>query len=351
LVSLRYCQPNNEIKQQKNIQAHQTPKEQHKVKQPDFSGNLEAHHLAQLKQILTPPEMPLQVMKTTTSTSTLTTPPATVTSTSTPITKEAMSVFSKKCLSCNCYYNHSESLLEDNCSYHPGSWKIIYQSNYVPGTVGNWTCCKSGNKDIPGCKKGQHKEDPQTTKIQMLLNSVYLTQQPLQFNDIDQQQQPMQGNLIELESTALQSTLEKQEKLNSRIKKHLVRNTDTLVGLALKYSVKVDAIKRINRMPTSDVQAYSQILIPPRDEDITDEEIKLAELAKDEFRENETEEEKTLRQKRSLQLFKNKTGASLEEAMYYLSLHQYSPEKAFQEFEEDIAWEKTHTFKTTLGNY
>jgi len=256
--------------------------------------------------------------------------------------------------------------LQDNCIYHPGTFKMIYKSNYVSGTVGNWTCCKSSNKDAPGCAKSQHKEDPNTTSILLLLNQMYNNKQQL-LQQQQQQQQcqedlsnvvPQQGILINLSDMSdgnnvnnKTDQLSEAENKKSKIKKHLVKDTDTLVGLALKYNVKVEAIKKLNRMATPDVQAYSQILIPPKNEELTEQDIKDAQLEEPDIK--VTEEEKVLRQRRTLQMFRNKTGATFEEALYYVTLHGYSVTEAFKEYEEDVAWEKAHkaSFSTSLGSF
>jgi len=45
--------------------------------------------------------------------------------------------------------------------------------------------------------------------------------------------------------------------------RHLVRKTDTLVGLSLRYGVKVDDIKQANKLNTNhSVFAYKYLLIP-----------------------------------------------------------------------------------------
>jgi len=150
--------------------------------------------------------------------------------------------------------------------------------------------------------------------------------------------------------------LEKVKKQKANVKRHLVRSTDTLVGLALKYRVKVHSIIAFNRMSSisggaaGSLQAYSQILIPLSDE-FTDDDVRTAhELTKEDFNqlEEETAEEKVLRQKRNLVSFRHKTGTTPEEALYYLSLRNYSLADAFKEYEEDMAWERTHSFKSTL---
>jgi len=84
---------------------------------------------------------------------------------------------------------------------------------------------------------------------------------------------------------------------------------------------------------------------------LTEQDIKDAQLEEPDVK--ETEEEKVLRQRRTLQMFRNKTGATFEEALYYVTLHGYSGTEAFKEYEDDIAWERAHksSFKTSLGSF
>jgi len=104
---------------------------------------------------------------------------------------------------------------------------------------------------------------------------------------------------------------------------HVVTKTDTLVGLALRYGVSVDEIKRANFLTSGQliwhrknlrIPTHGRVFQPQRIAVPTHREI--------------------------ASLFKNKTGCKdLAEAKYYLEDCEYDMETALKHFEEDKKWE------------
>jgi len=76
----------------------------------------------------------------------------------------------KRCLRCYQYYTEASIERDENktpCRFHPGNYMRGYSSPLLSGAaITYWSCCKSSNKNEPGCRQSQHKEDPQMTKIQ-----------------------------------------------------------------------------------------------------------------------------------------------------------------------------------------
>jgi hypothetical protein len=106
--------------------------------------------------------------------------------------------------------------------------------------------------------------------------------------------------------------------------KHAVARTDTLAGLALKYSTSVEAIKRANNMFSDSMSHLDFVMIP------------LKAGAKPPPKQNEFKYDATVR-------FIRATGCPQDEAKFYLEGHDYDVDKALAEYKADVRWERTQT--------
>jgi len=129
----------------------------------------------------------------------------------------------------------------------------------------------------------------------------------------------------------------------SNVIRHYVTEVDTLIGLSFRYGVSQQSIRKLNRMPTDDVQAFSRLYIPKKGFDVS-----TIEIPSDEEDVAPPLEmnpaERSLFEKRMLQRLRGQTGMSIEEAKYYLSLYGYSFLEALREFNEDMEFERMHPY-------
>jgi len=136
--------------------------------------------------------------------------------------------------------------------------------------------------------------------------------------------------------------IKKPEKISNVIR-HYVTEADTLIGLSFRYGVSTQSIRKLNRMPTDEVQGFSRLYIPKKGFDVSvidinsdDEDVAPPQEMND--------AERALFQKRMLQRIRGQTGMSLEEAKYYMSLYGFSYVEALREFNEDMEFERTHPY-------
>jgi len=112
---------------------------------------------------------------------------------------------------------------------------------------------------------------------------------------------------------------------------HMVRMTDTLPGLALKYHTSVSEIKKLNKIThNNDVYGYAEIKIPRNPNVVIHAEM-------------ETEEDISLKRKQLTNRLIKTHNIPIEVARYYLELNEYDFMKATQEFIDDVEWEKKLT--------
>jgi hypothetical protein len=75
----------------------------------------------------------------------------------------------KRCKRCSKYYK--EDQVTGFCKYHPGTYRIAYESSIAPIRYSTWSCCTGMERETPGCKQGDHVEDRETTaKLHMYDN-------------------------------------------------------------------------------------------------------------------------------------------------------------------------------------
>jgi len=210
----------------------------------------------------------------------------------------------RKCKRCGKYYKNTDASLI--CLYHPGTFRY---SEIMPAF---WTCCKHG-KSSPGCKQSKHIDDENLT--------VFMNEK---LSTVDSH--------IEEKPKETPDTVRSTQNLNDiDMISHYVTDTDTLIGLSLRYGVTQESIRSINRMPTSDIQGYNVLIIPAREQPKDD---------KDNRASYERHLISTLRHQVA--------GVSITQAKYYLTLHDWNISEAIQECKEDIEWGKNNPLPTRL---
>jgi len=114
--------------------------------------------------------------------------------------------------------------------------------------------------------------------------------------------------------------------------KYVVKSTDTIVGLGLRFGVKVDEIKALNRLTNeSDIWTRRFLLLPFRVKAALEEPSKEEKAAQE------------LRMRRLLlRRFMRASGCSSEpEALYYLEMSEFNYDSAIANYRDDIAWEES----------
>eukprot|EP01113_Clastostelium_recurvatum_P021544 TRINITY_DN2553_c0_g1_i4.p1 TRINITY_DN2553_c0_g1~~TRINITY_DN2553_c0_g1_i4.p1 ORF type:complete len:439 (-),score=90.71 TRINITY_DN2553_c0_g1_i4:43-1359(-) len=116
--------------------------------------------------------------------------------------------------------------------------------------------------------------------------------------------------------------------------RHKVAVTDTLSGLALKFNTTARLIKEVNKMPTNEVYAYTELWIPH--DGVAPIEDKSAPMSEEQTR------------RRAIKLFMTKTGVQdRDEAEYYMNENGWDFALAAAEYQGDVEWEKS----TSVGVY
>jgi len=252
----------------------------------------------------------------------------------------------KRCLRCYQYYTEASLARDENktpCRYHPGNYNRAYSSPLLSGAaITYWSCCKSSNRNEPGCRHTQHKEDPQMTKVQQNFSRNLEEQAKIGLLvDAPFTLGAEQNKDKEPEKEKENEKIKKPEKISNVIR-HYVTEADTLIGLSFRYGVTAQSIRKLNRMPTDDVQAFSRLYIPKKGFDVSV--IDIHSDDEDTVPPPMNDAERALFEKRMLQRLRGQTGMSLEEAKYYMSLYGFSFMEALREYNEDMEFERTHPF-------
>jgi len=112
---------------------------------------------------------------------------------------------------------------------------------------------------------------------------------------------------------------------------HRVELTDTLIGIALFYQVKIEDIQRANNLDSHQIFHHKALLVPRPDRPLVRLEKPVVE---------QTEEQIKARQAKQIKLFKQMTNCGEDEARYYMELCGYNIEEAIKEWQMDTQWEK-----------
>ncbi len=118
---------------------------------------------------------------------------------------------------------------------------------------------------------------------------------------------------------------------------HQVKENDTLVGISLRYDIAVDLIRMANDFTGDDIYFKKEIIIPYTNGMIYKDKLPATE--------QEQKEGKIVLMNQALVEKYKDQPTYREEAKYYLEITSYDLEKALDEFEEDMKFEKEHKSK------
>eukprot|EP01117_Protostelium_nocturnum_P007437 TRINITY_DN2659_c0_g1_i1.p1 TRINITY_DN2659_c0_g1~~TRINITY_DN2659_c0_g1_i1.p1 ORF type:complete len:367 (+),score=143.14 TRINITY_DN2659_c0_g1_i1:102-1202(+) len=282
-----------------------------------------------------------------------------------------------KCKRCQIFYDPKVEEIDrenenETCKFHSGRFENI--NNNI---IKRWTCCGETSYDFPPCSTGKHiecKTTSQNIRKYQQLEAKYAGMVPKsQLHSKENQRVPSsiqkksekeeeEDVLVDLEDVEVKDIddplfflsgpcLPKREEFSDSMAKraadsikpqrtiekmgekeflkHVVKSTDTLVGLSVKYDVKTDDIKYFNRLvKDSDLFTKPVVLIPYKGQKITHPN-KRTEL-----------DERKQEMKRMVKRFHKQTGCELEaEAKFYLDDSNFDYELALQKFREDSTWD------------
>lgn len=280
---------------------------------------------------------------------------------------EAYGIQSMKCRKCSKFYKGDENAF-DSCRFHSGRFASAYKSTLGMGCITAWNCCRSLERNAPGCKIGRHLECTATSAALMKFTQAMETserkRETEKFNLRQNQRTPSSNSLIDLSSDigkepssgaginftpqsssgnslypSLQAEDERFVKASEQtFIKHNVSMTDTLSGLSIRYNVQVDEIKSANKLTKDeDIWTRFQILIPFRGQEVKDLDVKDKKQWKKDMK------------ARLIKRFRRNAGCGDNEAKYYLKGNNWDFEQSFKEFKDDLIWEKTNPPKNPLS--
>jgi len=187
-----------------------------------------------------------------------------------PITMDSSSQVSpssdslRSCLKCKKMYRETDNK-EGMCCYHPGRFGNPF-TNVSYANTRRWSCCKLEEQSLEGCVHGVHVEDSKMTGILNTFNVATGTEQvtlELNNNQAFNENTPTKKKL-----TIFQPKQKEKVPPPPRSSppgeptKHEVTKSDTLAGLSVRYNVKVEDIKRANKLFTNDIFLRKYLIIP-----------------------------------------------------------------------------------------
>jgi len=149
----------------------------------------------------------------------------------------------RKCSRCRRYVPSAEFLLPQKCTYHRGNFKLS-DAPPVPhrfGLSSKWSCCGSDDPKQTGCTKGYHQEDRTTSAI---LDKYF----PVQSIEPIQNGSPSNSLNTNQTTPSFFDSAQKERSLEEDASIHHVKSTDTLAGIALRYNVRMQDLKRWNNL-------------------------------------------------------------------------------------------------------
>jgi LysM repeat protein len=248
-----------------------------------------------------------------------------------------------RCKRCNRFFRERD--YEDaaapeeirNCYYHPGQ-----PLNLRGPSLSGWSCCITASEELKGlgCAKAGGLLPPQ---------HLYLVYQCLQFFplwlslltitfllDKHEVDVPFEASLAHFpfseEEAAARDNRSKEEKAKDKTNMppeedgyliHEVVNTDTLMGLAIRYKTTVAELQKINKLPNHQIFVRKYLYIPKSDE------IQVP------IRSSPA----SINRATLVAAFKTETGASAEEAKYYLSDADDNLKLALENWKKDMDWQ------------
>jgi len=236
----------------------------------------------------------------------------------------------------------------------------------LAGRINSWSCCKADEKDARGCKtSSSHIECEATSATLLQIESMGSFAKPIstqqkarQFEsnklyptiDVEKEEyiDPSIDLTINLKSFRIQPdpvTFEEGKNFldpdaqlvtenGQQYIKHIIKYTDTLRGLSLKYKVTPDEIKSANRITKDeDIWSHHVILVPYNGQ-------LLRELNND-----EKEKYRDEMRKRLVRRLMKTAKCTEAEAVYYLQINAFNLDNAVEEFKADIEWESQNQYK------
>ncbi|PRP80119.1 hypothetical protein PROFUN_12202 [Planoprotostelium fungivorum] len=256
-----------------------------------------------------------------------------------------------KCKRCQRFYN-PEANHDNGCCFHSGVYTKV---KLIP----TWRCCEQTAPDAPPCSKGPHLE----CKYQELMARYLPATQPSQPIPSPETRTPLPSSekLIDFEDVETNEIADatfflsgpslppRQDISDKSVRaanikvdknvislggrsflRHHVKKTDTLLGLSIRYKVKPEDLRSVNKV-NRDAELYTRghLLIPFHGQDIEDPD------------EKSEMDEKKAEMRRLIRKFQREFKCHSEsEAQFYLEESRYDYERAAEEFRADEEWEK-----------
>lgn len=118
---------------------------------------------------------------------------------------------------------------------------------------------------------------------------------------------------------------------------HVIQDSDTMAGLAIRYGTNVGEIRRLNHLASQNIHERSVIKVPINGAPNTSTDPKQMTQSIEEL----------MRKRLAVRFMKENTPCDYNEAVFYLEIADYNYEKAVMEFKEDSSWAKTQKIHTT----
>jgi len=270
--------------------------------------------------------------------------------------------YQKRCKRCSRYYLENEP---SKCRYHPGQYKCWYSSKILAGHINSWTCCKLDERDAKGCKVGpSHIECEATSATFSQLDSIIISrgEKPTTVPKVVHRQpsKSLYPMIDEDKEEFIDPTLDLRIDLKSfRVKpdpnsnpnppemavldpdaqvvvengekyiQHIIKYTDTLRGLSLKYQVEPEEIKSVNKIVRDeDIWSRYTVLVPYNGQTLKE----LDEDEKERYRDE-------MRKRLVRRFMRNVKCNNDSEALYYLQTNAFNLENAIAEYRADVEWE------------
>ena len=248
---------------------------------------------------------------------------------------------------------------ETACRFHSGVFRREGQSA-ASGMINFWSCCKDRDINAPGCKyRKHHVEDRSTTAIlepfvAQIKESPYSADLARRIVEgqaaADEHAQSLQ---FPPKAAAQRKDVESKSKESNDHDGnlvHAVQYNDTIQGLALKFGVTTQAIKKANGLMGDHIACYSTLIIPQREVAACPRRARSKGKGGSEDAhqppEGEGQERKRaaarVAQCRGLAARMTRLGDEVgeHEASAYLAMAEEDAQKAFELYQQDLEWQR-----------
>eukprot|EP00164_Ancoracysta_twista_P001569 GFYU01002055.1.p1 GENE.GFYU01002055.1~~GFYU01002055.1.p1 ORF type:complete len:359 (+),score=36.09 GFYU01002055.1:47-1123(+) len=249
-----------------------------------------------------------------------------------------------RCRRCGQPYDSSAP---STCSYHTG---VVKSTNILPHLY--WSCCRE-MPDAVGCHQGVHTPCPDTSRVLAQFDATYgtalweaarseATSSEGRTSDNENSASDVNMRCEDDDTTSTSDSDSDNDSHESEAEaesepqpvEYLVQSQDTLAGIALKFGVKLDELKRENRL-TQGSHTYipRKTLVIPNPSRV----VSTDERATD-----------TVDRNSPLEKFKRETFCDDTEAREYLDRHHWDVKAAIAAFDKDIFEETTQNQQKLL---